>query len=963
MRKIYVAVFCRKSFLFLILPLLFAGKLCAQINYPIGTGTAGNDNTTYPCPLQDFYEGSRMQYLYRATELTAAGMTAGNISAIKYNVIALATSTNLFFAIEGFTIKIGTTSAASLGTTTWETVNTTVYGPVNYTATIGVNTFNFSAPFLWNGTDNIVVEICGGDPNTTGDVYYTGNPTVPWTTGLSFNGSHSYRADNLNNLCGTATTTNTGDQTTRPNITFFAAAAGPCTNPPIAGTPTPSSNPVCMGSTFNVGLVGGTVGTGQTYQWQASADNSAWVDIPGATNGSLTATQTANTYYRCKVTCGVTSTSASVLVTTNICYCTSIPTSAIDEEIFSVTVNGATNAFDCNTVAPGPGSILNKYSNFYPLGPLTALIPGTSVPFSIQEDECDGPTFYNNGCAIWIDFNRDGDFLDSGEQVYVENALTQSPRSIAGSISIPITALPGLTGMRIIVAENFSGTDLAPCMSYTYGETEDYIVNILPLTPCTSPPTAGVSGVTPASVCGGVPVNLSLTGTSYGSGQTYQWESSLTLAGPYTAISTPSVSPYYTTISPTASTYYRCAVTCSGNTAYSTPIQLIVNASTPDPIITATPTGNVCNGVTVDLSTPTCLGCTYAWSTGGSTNSITVGSAGLYTVTVGNSCGARAISKEVVVNPSPSLSISAGTILCLGSSAQIEANGAVSYSWSPATGLNTTTGATVIASPTVTTTYTVTGTIGTCTKTLSVTIEVNPVPATPTITATGGAGATTFCEGGNVVLNSSSATGNQWYKNGVIIAGATSQAYTANEAGSYTAKVTSASCTSLASAAAVVTVNTIPAQPTITQVGNALQSSATSGNQWLLNGAAIAGATGQTYSPTTSGQYSVQVTTSGCTGTASAVFAFTITATTDPQLDKKITIAPNPVRDNLLVKYNGNGAKFSVTLYTVNGAVLHRGTFTTSYQLDMRKYSAGLYIVRVMNERNGEKVQRMILKQ
>lgn len=46
----------------------------AQLDISIGTGTTGNTTTTYPCPLQDFYEGSRMQFLYRASELNAAGM-------------------------------------------------------------------------------------------------------------------------------------------------------------------------------------------------------------------------------------------------------------------------------------------------------------------------------------------------------------------------------------------------------------------------------------------------------------------------------------------------------------------------------------------------------------------------------------------------------------------------------------------------------------------------------------------------------------------------------------------------------------------------------------------------------------------------------------------------------------------------------------------------------------------------
>src|SRR6185295_5642107 len=151
MRKIYPAVCRSKLLLFLILAVSFARNAWAQVDFTIGTGTTGNTATTYPCPLQDFYEGSRMQYLYRASELTAAGMGAGNILGIKYNVISLATSTNTFFAIEQFTIRIGTTSTTSLSATTWETVNATVYGPANYLAVLGMNNFTFSTPFFWNG--------------------------------------------------------------------------------------------------------------------------------------------------------------------------------------------------------------------------------------------------------------------------------------------------------------------------------------------------------------------------------------------------------------------------------------------------------------------------------------------------------------------------------------------------------------------------------------------------------------------------------------------------------------------------------------------------------------------------------------------------------------------------------------------------------------------------------------------
>ncbi|MBC7946541.1 MAG: T9SS type A sorting domain-containing protein [Chitinophagaceae bacterium] len=707
MRKIYPAGFTGKLVLFFFLLTFSFGSLRAQIDIAIGTGTTGNSTTSYPAPFGDWWEGSRQQYLFLASELNGAGLSAGTINAIKFNVQALTTSTGANPAVEQFTIKIGTTSVGSLGTTTWETVAATVFGPVNHVPVLGINTFAFSAPFFWNGTSNLVVEVCSGDPNNPSDTYFTNNSVIPWTTGLTFNASRVYAADNGGNLCGTTLTTNgsaTTTATTRPNLIFNWTSAGPCTTPPQAGNAT----------------------------------------------------------------------------------------------------------------------------------------------------------------------------------------------------------------------------------------------------------------ATPNSVCGGTPVNLSISGASFGSGQTYQWESSTNLTGPYLPIGAVATTPFYTITAPSVTTYYRAAVTCSGNTQTSVPVEVFVNSAAPTPAITSTPTGNVCNGVSVALSTDVCQGCTYLWSTGATTNNISVNAAGLYTVTVSNSCGTAAVSKEVTLDPSPSLSISTGTSLCLGSSVQIDANGASTYSWSPATGLNTTTGASVIASPTTTTTYTVTGNIGSCSRTMSVTITVNTVPTAPSLSA---GTATTFCQGGSVTISSSAATGNQWFKDGVAISGATNQTYSATASGSYTSKITTNGCTSNASVATAVTVTPLPAQPTITQNGNSLQSSAATGNQWFLNGVAITGATSGTYAPTAGGQYSVQVTSNGCTGTASSAFNFVITATNDPVLDRKITIAPNPVRDNLTIRYTGTAGKFSVLLVNMHGAVLSRSSFTSIHELDMRRYSAGMYIIEIVNERTHEKIQRVIVKQ
>ena len=108
--------------------------------------------------------------------------------------------------------------------------------------------------------------------------------------------------------------------------------------------------------------------------------------------------------------------------------------------------------------------------------------------------------------------------------------------------------------------------------------------------------------------------------------------------------------------------------------------------------------------------------------------------------------------------------------------------------------------------------YTVSGiytgsTTNCVTEKLNLTITISPI--SPTIVHTGGA--TTFCAGGSVVLTSSSAAGNQWYLNSSAIeTGGTSQTYSANASGNYTAIATSSGCSSDASAATSVTVLDLP---------------------------------------------------------------------------------------------------------------------------------------------------------
>ena len=154
----------------------------------------------------------------------------------------------------------------------------------------------------------------------------------------------------------------------------------------------------------------------------------------------------------------------------------------------------------------------------------------------------------------------------------------------------------------------------------------------------------------------------------------------------------------------------------------------------------------------------------------------------------------------------------------------------------------------------------------------STNVIVERIPARPTITAET---PLEVCEGNTVQLSSSAPSGNIWYRNGVIIPGATNTTFNASLAGRYTLGVISAGgCVSQISDPIDVIINAPPKVPTISTQsslvickGSAalLVSSASSGNQWFKNGVVINGATSQNYLANAAGNYSVKTkNNSGC---------------------------------------------------------------------------------------------------
>lgn len=82
-------------------------------------------------------------------------------------------------------------------------------------------------------------------------------------------------------------------------------------------------------------------------------------------------------------------------------------------------------------------------------------------------------TTYDEGYAVFIDYNQDGDFSDNGETVFTKAASKTTP--VSGSFTVPNSATAGATRMRVVMQYNAVPS---ACGSYKYGETEDYTVVI-----------------------------------------------------------------------------------------------------------------------------------------------------------------------------------------------------------------------------------------------------------------------------------------------------------------------------------------------------------------------------------------------------------------------------------------------------------------------------------------------------
>ena len=478
------------------------------------------------------------------------------------------------------------------------------------------------------------------------------------------------------------------------------------------------------------------------------------------------------------------------------------------------------------------------------------------------------------------------------------------------------------------------------------------------LTP--TPAITGNSVNAAQAVCTGVqPTQLTGSSPSGGSGiYGYLWLQSTTNAtSGFTAATGANNNQNYQPPLLSVSTWYKRIVMSGSNADTTTAIQITVNAA-PNASVTAGCATIFCQGGSVTLDATTGSGLSYQWQNNnaninGETNAnYTATTTGVYQVVISaNGCTATSNTITVTVNPVPTANVSAGgnTTFCQGGNVILNANIGTGFNYQWYIGSSAISGAT--NSSYVDTIsgsfYVIVTNSSNCSDTSSaVTVTVNTF-TTANVTASGN---TSFCQGGNVILNANTGSGlsYQWYNGATAIIGATNSSYVDTVSGSFSVIVTNSSNCSDTSTAVTVTVNPLPSI-TITQNINTLNSSGSFNNyQWYYNNTAISGATTANYNPTQTGNYYLVVTDgNNCNGESNTIsFVVGVEEVNDALL---FSVSPNPFKECFVVNCpTGKGNLLIVdAVGKVVKSVVVKSVKTT---IDTKGFASGVYLVKYENE-------------
>jgi hypothetical protein len=514
--------------------------------------------------------------------------------------------------------------------------------------------------------------------------------------------------------------------------------------------------------------------------------------------------------------------------------------------------------------------------------------------------------------------------------------------------------------------------------------------------------TISITSAQGAEVCSGTSVDFSATITNGGATPIYQWKKNGNNVGNNASM--------FTTSGLSSGDIITCELTSNAACAspaivISSGITMTVNPTvTPTISITIAQGAVVCTGTSVDFTATTTNGGAtpiYQWKKNGNnvgnnasmftTSGLSSGDIITCELTSNAACAipATVVSSGITmtVNPTvtPTISITSaqGAVVCTGTSVDFTAtitNGGATpiYQWKK-NGNNVGSNASVFTTNSLSS-----GDIITCELTSNaacaspatvassgITMTVNPT-VTPTVSIASAQGAA-VCSGTSVDFTATITNGGatpiyQWKKNGNNV-GSNASVFTTSSLSSgdiITCELTSnAACASPAtvvSSGITMTVNTSP-NVSVSVNGITLNSDQTGVDyQWVdcsnLN-QEIPGATAQTFTPTSNGNYAVVVSFgNSCADTSDCVAISTI-GLNEKELDNSITVYPNPSQGIFVIE---SRSAITATIIDVFGKVIANIDLKEgSNQIDLSTQARGIYYIQLNSEAQQQSVKRMIL--
>ncbi len=194
-------------------------------------------------------------------------------------------------------------------------------------------------------------------------------------------------------------------------------------------------------------------------------------------------------------------------------YCNAGPTSSADSEIENVTLTGVSLNINNNTTGDctgAAGGVINDYT-----AQSADVYPGGSYALSVEFGDCDNGGQYDGAGGVWIDWNNDGDFDDTDEEISTVEVAVSGGNVIENiTINVPAAQALGNYRMRIVQDEGGTASTISPCGTFNWGSVEDYTITVTAATGNLITVTQATGGtISPGSTIVADNANQSFTAT------------------------------------------------------------------------------------------------------------------------------------------------------------------------------------------------------------------------------------------------------------------------------------------------------------------------------------------------------------------------------------------------------------------------------------------------------------------